>query len=370
MNQKKYNIVQDIEINRRNFIEIIIIAVLIAIGVNLITDSLLALKMSSTLAISIGVLLCLVSILYIAIRFFGKRIKYCSFRAFLIYHNKKNEIIAVPRYRFSEKIHWFLQASFIENAALKKIWEKYPLKNLLYFKNEADFHDCWRCVQLVSEVTEYFMLNMLSTHLSNYFNFEKLKKKNLKKYRREDVPQVLLSNRFLELFSRAMEDRPSFVNNALNENNAEKKGETVGLYNHKKGLYERFDLILPKKSKIQRPDRNKIEIDTKKLKISMTIRFVEDKMGNPNWYFTENYLGIDFILLTEFYLDINLKIFMKLGGLFTKIGWEYYRWIDSFLENIEKEVSRNKFFERINWEAALTVLQCSNIKQSNAQKKK
>ena len=54
--------------------------------------------------------------------------------------------------------------------------------------------------RLILEATEYFLLRMLSTHLTNYFNDEKFKEENLTKLERKDIPQVLLENRFLNLF--------------------------------------------------------------------------------------------------------------------------------------------------------------------------
>ena len=41
-------------------------------------------------------------------------------------------------------------------------------------------------------------------------------------------------------------------------------------------------------------------------------------------------------------------------ALFTPAGWEYYRWLDSFVEQISKAFSFEQFIADVGWHAALT----------------
>lgn len=68
-----------------------------------------------------------------------------------------------------------------------------------------------RSAELLAEAVEYLVLDKISTHLTDYFNEESFAEQNLKVYRREDVPDILLRNRFLETFSRPTEQRPAFM---------------------------------------------------------------------------------------------------------------------------------------------------------------
>jgi len=123
------------------------------------------------------------------------------------------------------------------------------------------------------------------------------------------------------------------------------------------------DLILPKKSIIRRPEDNKIEIETKKLKISITVRFEGFCTVLPSG-FEEYYMGIkDRRDIIEYSLDIDAQVSIKLGSLFSRAGWEYYYWVDSFLEKLEDNVFKDAFFDHIGWEAVFTLLQCFNRKQ-------
>ncbi len=198
-------IVQGVVISHQNLIELIVVAILLAFGVDLIAGHILASAIpNSRLALLVGVILCLGSVLYLAARLFGRRVESRTYQAFFIYNEKRNKIIPVPRYKFSEAICRYMRAAFAENPALKLLWEKESLED--FFGDEPR-----KAAQLLSQATEYFLLAQLSTHLTDYFADEKFKKENLRKYFREDVPEVLLRNPFLEMFSRPMEHRPAFV---------------------------------------------------------------------------------------------------------------------------------------------------------------
>ena len=68
--------------------------------------------------------------LYLAVRLFGRRVESRIYEAFIIYNEKKNQIISVPRYAFSEGICRYIRGAFAENPALRTLWEKEPLKGL------------------------------------------------------------------------------------------------------------------------------------------------------------------------------------------------------------------------------------------------
>lgn len=354
----KHPIVQDIISSRKNLIDLIVTAILLAFGINLIAGQLIALTIGNPLVtVLLGIFLIFSSILYFANSLLGERIKSHKFEAFLIYNERKYEIIPVPRYEFSEEIHSYIKSAFGENPALKNIWKKEP-----------DISKP-KSAQLVLEAAQYFLLNKLSTHLIDYFTTEEFKKANLKKYERKDIPEILLSNRFLELFSRPMEERPAFMDDCEYEDD-EVPDEIVYASGDKGAIFDRFELVLPQKSSIRKLDNNKIEIETEKLKISIVIQFEGFNTLLP-MMFEEYYLGINDSDKYDVYnLDISIHVQMKLMSLFSSVGWEYYQWIESYLDIIEEEVSKDAFFERINWENVRVILQCCNLKQAKGKSHK
>jgi len=292
------------------------------------------------------------------------------YEAFLIYDKNKNEIIPVPRYEFSEDIYRYMQRAFVENPALKTQWDKEPLRDLFAvdLDEAAATRKPQKAARLISQAAEYFVLDRLSTHLTDYFTHKKFEKHSLETYRRGDIPEVLLSNPFLEMFSRPMEHRAPFVEDTFRDR---VHGEVVFATGPGGAIYDRFDLILPKGSNVRRVRDNRIDIETRKLRITITVQFEGLCTVLPRG-FEKRYMRItgQRDSVTEFKVDVAIGVSMKLGALLSAAGWQYYRWIDSFLDRIEEDLSRDAFFKLINWESACTVLQCLERAQQTGVKDK
>jgi hypothetical protein len=365
MADNKHNIIENISLTRKNLIELLVVAILIAFGTNLVAGQLISSAIFQPFFyILLGVMICLVSAIYLTTRLLSKRIESRGFKAFLPYNEKDKKLLVVPRYRFSEELSRYLDAAFTENPALKVAWDSESLRYI----SDSDGVKTTKSARLLSEAVEYFLLERLSIHLTDYFNRSGFQKKNLKTYGRKDIPEVLLSNKFLELFSRPPEERPAFVDDTID---VTMKGELVYAYGSGGVIFNRFDLILPKKSIVRRLGSNNIEIETDKLKVSMSTRFEGICTVIPP-EFEKYYLGfIDTQPDPPYELNVVIKVKIKFWALFSRSGWDYYHWIDSFLELLERDISQKAFFNRINWETAYTVIQCLNRdkpKQSKSQK--
>jgi hypothetical protein len=388
-------IVHGIAISRKKFIELVVIAILLSLGVNLIAGQMLSwFSAEPLITLLLGTLLCLFAISYLTFSLFGKRTKETSIEAFFAYNPLKKEPVVVPRYEFSGDICRFIKAAFAENPALKIRWEKQPLKPYKYLVRCEDgssfelSHDELSklrlvfegtedslmppdgqiginfppitpkenyTVELIVEAMEYFILEELSSHLCYYFSDEKFDEKNLTQYTRSGIPSVLLTNSFLELFTRPKAERLAFV-----DRTEDKDTLTVSL-EHGGSRYYNFCLILPKGSTVARPSDHKITIETKKLKISFAVRF-EGAMAPIDNSFQHYYMAYPNMFdLAIYKVWLDIRISVKWRALLSGNGWEYYKWVDSFLNKLEKSVSREVFFKKIDWESTLTLLKCSNF---------
>lgn len=344
---------------RTNIVEILLIAVFIALGINIIAGSLSQIfRLSPLNTFCLGIIICFIAICYFLIRVLGRRIHSRDYEAFFVYDCKKNKLISILRYNFASHLEDYLNAAFLENKALETIWNKEPLSDLYHpQKNNNHTHrrnrrDI-RSMQLISEATEYYILSRLSTHLADYFNDVKFKKENLQEFCREDIPDVLLQNRFLELFSKSMDQRLPFVDVTFSEKTTR---EIVASYSQG-AIYERFELILPKETSVHRLSTNRIEINTKRLVLTITVRFDGSNTVLPRG-FEEHYLSIDPLgNIEEFKVDVSVKVSFKISTLLSGMGLEYYHWVDSFLDSLDKNISENYFFDSIGWKQAMTVIE-------------
>lgn len=345
--------------------EIVLVAIFIAFGISLASGAVLMVAgLSPYTSLAIGLAVCLLSACYLFYRALSPRTKTRHYEGFFVYSSKHNTIIPVPRYRFSEGIRRYLSAAFAENKALKILWQKEALRSA-----PSDIEDTVEPTRsetnpasygLISEAAEYFVLEEFSTHLTDYFQAEKFRRENLCQFARHDIPSAFLNNRFLELFSKEMRDRPAFVRDTLDTNHEYPPPvvEVVASYKESGELYQRFDLVLPKGSELLKPRAHAFEIKTKKFNIAVSVRFEGMNTVLPHG-FEKRYLGVDLYPEGVAYsIDIELKVVFKFGILLLGLGRAYYAWIDSLLDTLDEHISEDKFFEGIGWDTAVTVIEC------------
>lgn len=352
--------------SRTNLLEIFLIAVVTTFGLNLITTSLYEIFRFNDREFNlmwIGIGLVLIGVLYLLSRLFHKPNIDISIDGFLIFDKKSKLPVDCDGYEYLEVLHQNFRASFSEKKAIKHIWKTEP-----FGSEEKD--------ALIIEASEYYLIHELSVHLTDYFNSRNLDNSQLVKFSRDKIPDILLSNRFLELFSKPMEQRASFIKDIKNGKRKGREGIRMGekgtaftefdmkdikndgkkgrvLWRMGKGgtMFQEFDLVLPKDSKVTR-NGGFIEIDTKRFK--MTFKFNYGGFENNLPYgFEELYCGYrsyDDIRTTEIGLNISVKF--KFFTFFSRGGWGYYEWIELFIDKMNENFSADYFFKKINWNQA------------------
>ena len=124
-------------------------------------------------------------------------------------------------------------------------------------------------------------------------------------------------------------------------------------------MYSRFDLILPKDSKVIRTSKNELLIDTPVL--SMAIEIIHDGFSTVlKSGFHRCYLGITDAMrdYRDYAFAIKVTVKFKIRSLFSKEKEIYYAWVDSFLDSLASYASKEQFFETINWDATYSLLRC------------
>lgn len=356
--------------SRGAVLELVVAAVFLALGVNLLATTIADLFGTSKQAMLwTSLALVVASLALIARRTIASRYVSRSFEAFLCYHRKENRLIEVPRYAFSEHISGYFNGLFAENEAPKKLWDSDPLSNT--FKHDTKTGSFEKRTtaagQLIVEAVEYLLLEKLSTHLTDYFNHASLDKERLQELTREDVPGVIFKNRFLDTFSRPMQERAAFVEATL------KRDTPIGKISSSYGpgglRYVEFDLVLPANAKVQRVAPNSVEIDTSKFCVKLEVTFSGFNTNLPRG-FERLYLdGMSLGDVQTYSVDIKAIVNFKPLALLSQTGWQYHSWLDSFLTSLEEAVSKEEFFQRIDWDRAMTVARVVQRTLSSAGKK-
>ena len=290
---------------------------------------------------------------------------------FVIYDKKEKVVVGVPEYKISEDMVRYLKSAFSENKALEKLWKQDHIGEFRIVGGKQGEHAVaisTHSAAIFIELLEYCVLEKLSTHLADYFNnnFEKPK---IQEFGRIDIPEILLQNRFLKLFSEDMDNRAAFACSDLHRNRDEEKRKVVAAYSSG-AIYERFDLVLPEKSKIYRKNKNEIAIETPLLKITITCLFGGFGTVLPSG-FHHYYLGINDSMrnYNDYQFHVEVVVNFKTKALFSKEKETYYAWIDSFLDMLANYMGKEEFFKRINWDSVYTMIRCNrnleNASRSN-----
>lgn len=356
---------------RGALIELIAAAIGLALGVNILSG-----VATSTLGWPLHVqVICAISLIVAALWVVSRKIfAAANVRKELsgvVVHDEENFVVLeIPRYRLSESITRYLNSLFSENAAIKNLWDKDPISKTFDFSEpgKAPTYRTTAAGELMREALEYFVLDRLSTHLTDYFNAPNFDKSRLETFSRVDVPSVLFKNRFLETFSKPMSERPAFVETD-GDNIGKYFGTVVSSFGGNNALYDRFELTLPYGSKISRHSNGGIEIVTPKFVLSIRPEFSGFNGGLP-LSFEKLYMGrSETDKVRTYVVGVSIEINFKPFALLTKSGWEYHMWIDSFLSTLEDEFSVERFLSNISWEAAETVIRSIEGKLGNSTRK-
>lgn len=286
---------------------------------------------------------------------------------------QENEVIDIKSYDFANDLTRILSAVKAENRSIFSEWENNPLvtrkdfekkgcknkdikledsdskpKYLFITKLEGEAANIAipPSAKLLNEAISFLMLESLSMHLSTYFN-DWDEDEYITEYTRDHIPGVLLKNRVLNLLSTPIEQRDVFLNAFPEGMNAE-KGEIVSLWGSDGSMYSRFDLILPKGSKIEHDEIGHIKISTPRLTLEILNRYpgTSDHVSSS---FIENYIGYGHKDVECRQVLITVKCKIKPTSLFSATGWRYYRWLDSYRSRARHEMHFEQFQEDIKW---------------------
>ena len=344
---------------RGGLFEFIAIALVVALGINLLVTGLVIwLDLPGWANVLLGVACCLLGISYFLGKVKPANSRQFKFRGVLpIRRGKERKVMEIERYEFSEKVKAYFQGMSAENKALDKAWRESPLG----YGTTIGTAD-----KLLLEAIEYFVLEQLSLHLSAYFeNNDEIDDAQITRFKREDVPGILLQNRFLELFSKPMEQREPFIDYS----DALIKDDSICYATGKGGaVFDDFELILPSGTVVTRSEAEGLEIKTSRFHLRIKPEFEGFSHGLTE-RFAKLYMGVNFDEVSAYRVGITIDVKFKLTALLSVAGWEYYKWLDSFLDIIESEFSFDHFVHEIGWPTALSTATAISHQKNNSEPK-
>ena len=360
MQKEDHHYIKGVEQLHRSTLEFAAIAVLLALGVNLLSSAVpQAFPMTTNTTLGLGVLLLLVGVWYVMLRVVAALSRTIKMEGVLLL-SSNNEVREIKRYRFSEKTRNHIKGLTSENKAIAKTWRSANLGFCHSEIGESTRKLTNNANKLVCEAIEYFVLNELTLHLSEYFvSGGRANDDTVVTVERRDIPQLLLDNRFLELFSKDMSEREAFQ-----DHGEDPPGKIVFATGSDGEIYDNFELVLPKGSSLSRHGAT-LRIHTPRFTMDIDSIFEGYATILPP-DFEEFYLGIPFNTVNAQQVNLRVTVRFSWWSVLSSRSWEYFAWLDSFLDRLHESFHFEAFLVTTGWETAhTTAIAVRNAKLSD-----
>jgi hypothetical protein len=347
--------------SRRDFLQLVLIGVLLALATSILATVITS-KTDWSTATTIGVLLLIVVAVFAIRAVLAARVIHRSFSAALVLSPEDLQPAEAEVYEFSGEIARILKAAFYENKAFADAWRREPVTQHWRFDTERATvsrvqEDAG--LKLLNEALETWLSQALSTHLTDYYNQLDESEKHTVKFERENVPSLLLENRILNLLSTPIGDRAAFLETPASTDEKANQRDSENMVYSQSGpgdaLFERLELVLPKGSKLTRQRSGTLVIDTPRLYLSLEAKHNGFTANLPH-RFVSHFYGLNPFEARSLLIQIELTGRVKPLGMLRGQGWELYHWVDSFADYIEEAASVDALLARIRWPAVEAML--------------
>lgn len=367
--------IQELKNQKTELNGIIVYSIVLGISINIISGII-----SEILDIPIRLELIIWGFISLSVVLISQIIKLCRLNnkvkfdcLFIADESEKNEFVEIPNYKISMEMSRNFKSAFSENSAYQRIWEDSGLDKLNNKKTKASASESKK---LLLEMIEYCLLQHFSIFIGDYYNTRNITKK-IVSYSENDIPDVLLKNRFLKLFSEDPQNRSAFCSNQKskiyivedsNDLTEYDFDNVVYMIGNNGALFRRFKLTMPKGSKVFRENDNTIVLDTKLFTLKYKVAFDGfTTVVEPDFY--KYYLHKDKKFEFhdwKFYVEIDVKY--KISSLLKLWDWKYYNWLDEYLEKLANYCDINIFYKNIGWEESKTILRILKTPKSDNDK--
>lgn len=331
------NPIENLYLSQRSFYNLIIAAVVLSMGINIIVSDL-------SCGIYWGIALACGSLLFLAYREVKLLRTTKKIDAVMLFDQKEHKLVKIPNYEFSRDVCDFLNAAIAESSDIKGLWESEPIGLIPISHNMSELeYKSSKTNSLMSQLIEYILIDRLSLTTEAYFHISKID--DNRTLTRNDINDYVATNPFVALFSKPPSERAAFGNEKDYDDNI------CFMFGENDVIYNRFELVIPNKCILK---RGKHGMESSTIVLShpfFTLEIISEFTGdNANLpiNFEEMYLGKFHNDISCYSVPITIR-FTPSFFSFLFLRRRYYRWIDRYISCMEDYASFDKFIEKIQW---------------------
>ena len=361
---------------KREFLRLVTLAIVLSFSVGVLASLVAASTVVPTIAIYVTAALVTATTLLLLTADIRQKLTFeDKLEGVLFIDGAKNKLIDVRGYELANDLSRVMTAVKAESRAIYSEWENDPLVNkkervepkpapadsgrnrkareetsyisIVRVEVDDDHLTKQKASRLLDEALQFVLLEELSTHLSTYFTNSN--SDQIAELSREDIPAFLLQNRVLRLLTTPIEQRDVFLK-AFPNQDKRPDGVLCSLWGSDGSMYSRFDLNLPKGSRVSFLSQGALRIETKRLDLEISGRYT-GRSAAVSRTFIEHYIGKSWDEVDLRMVEVILRGRVKPLALLSDTGWEHYHWLDSFRIRLRKSVDFKAFLNEIHWDA-------------------
>lgn len=327
----------EIKMQKKNIFKNFLLVVVLSTGVSLIANAL-----TKDADLKIAIIPGLACLLFVALCYIKEYFGYSSYEIRLktvLTVDKDKKVIGINRFRFSEDFCGIYNSVMSENKAYMTLWN-----DAFSWNNDKDD----RGRKFVNEFLEYLFIHWISLELNSYF--VEIDENATEIIGREQIPDVLIRNRVIELITKPYEEREKFQKQM--KENGVREGKIVYMSGEDGVVFDRLEIELPRKSKVYR-DENTLVINNRNFDIRFDANFQRFCMVLPH-KFVDFYLNRSYGDVDNYMITLKMSIKLKLFFLLSFKDWKYLGWLDKIGDKFVDYFSFDEFVKKIGYEQAAT----------------
>lgn len=331
---------------------IVLTTVMISTGISLMVlgiGNLIGVS-GNILYLIIGIILILFPLCIIFVASFRKSNRNELITAVVTYDMQNRELIRIKNYEFIEDLCRHMQSAITEDESIKAMWEKDVLgleRIIEHPISKKQYASVSRSAAVLNQLMEYLLLKKLELVTTDYFNKPAFNKRNICQIARSDISEFVANNLFINLFTKPTYERIAFDNEVIESN-------IVYCYGKNDAIYDKFELLLPKKCKLHR-ENNSLTIKHPYFLLKITPAFTGFGHVLPRG-FEQRYMRCQFENRSyKVWIGVELKFTWR--AMFMNKA-HYYGWIDEYIDVLNQYASFEHFKELIQWDVTNAILSC------------
>ena len=338
---------------RREILLIIATAVLLTLGISLVTTY-LSIMLNNNHLLYLGIVVFLIGAIILTVLFLGSSNHIVRLNGAILYNEKDKKIkpVKIIGYQFNDDFCRYLHALLHENEAY---WTPFSKKGRNIAHTNRFDPDDLNHYTIINSTIEYTVLHKLIGHLEEYFRENEIDSNSIVEITRNQLDPSVLKNRVIDQLTKDMAERAAFGQDRDPET---MRGVVVYSITRDGAIFDKLEIKLPQNSKITRNSDGYLVIKNPIFELTIMPKYAGFLTSLPPELIKPE--EDDSLSPVAFPLKLHIRISSR--AFLTNESMEIYSWLDSSVDMLQNYISIDKLQERLDVNLVELINSTTNMK--------